>query len=50
VARQAAEGAESGGGGFHGGPRYARLLVELSTGRGTVGELRDPIEGLSTGS
>ena len=39
VARQAAEGAESGGGGFHGGPRYARLLVELSTAAGQLESL-----------
>lgn len=30
-ARQAASGAEEGGGGFVGGPRYAALLVDLST-------------------
>jgi len=39
VARQAAEGAESGGGGFQDGPRYARLLVELSTSAGQLESL-----------
>jgi hypothetical protein len=36
AARQAAEGAESGGGGFQDGPRYARLLIELSTYAGQL--------------
>jgi hypothetical protein len=36
TAKQAAVGAESGGGGMTGGPRYARLLVDLSI---AVGEL-----------
>jgi hypothetical protein len=39
AARQAAEGAESGGGGFHDGPRYARLLVALSTSAGQLESL-----------
>lgn len=39
AARQAAEGAESGGGGFQDGPRYARLLVELSTSAGQLESL-----------
>lgn len=39
VARQAAEGAESGGGGFPDGPRYARLLVALSTFAGQLESL-----------
>src|SRR4030095_11588958 len=51
VARQAAEGAESGGGGFHGGPRYARLLVELSTAAGQLEslgiQLKDYQQGVS---
>lgn len=39
AARQAAEGAESGGGGFQDGPRYARLLIELSTSAGQLESL-----------
>ena len=39
AANQAAEGAESGGGGLHDGPRYARLLVELSTYAGQLESL-----------
>jgi hypothetical protein len=39
AARQAAEGAESGGGGLQDGPRYARLLVELSTSAGQLESL-----------
>ena len=39
AAKQAAEGAESGGGGFEEGPRYARILVELSTSAGKLERL-----------
>jgi hypothetical protein len=39
AANQAAEGAESGGGGLQDGPRYARLLVELSTYAGQLESL-----------
>lgn len=39
AAKQAAEGAESGGGGFEEGPRYARILVELSTSAGQLERL-----------
>jgi len=49
-ANQAAAGAESGGGGMPEGPRYARLLVELSMGAGqleTLGiQLKDYSQGL----
>lgn len=38
-AKQAAIGAESGGGGFIEGPRYARLLVKLSTHAGELESL-----------
>src|SRR5574341_2586108 len=36
AAKQAAEGAESGGGGMIDGSRYAQLLMELSTGVGQL--------------
>jgi hypothetical protein len=39
AARKAAEGAESGGGGLQDGPRYARLLVDLSTSAGQLESL-----------
>src|ERR1043166_2947772 len=39
AAKHAAEGAESGGGGFVEGPRYARILVELSTSAGQLESL-----------
>jgi len=39
AAKQAAAGAESGGGGFEAGPRYARILVELSTSAGQLESL-----------
>lgn len=39
AAKQAAEGAESGGGGLREGPRYARILVELSTSAGQLESL-----------
>ena len=49
-ANHAAAGAESGGGGMPEGPRYARLLVELSVGAGqleTLGvQLKDYSQGL----
>jgi hypothetical protein len=49
-ANHAASGAESGGGGMPEGPRYARLLVELSVGAGqleTLGvQLKDYSQGL----
>ena len=49
-ANHAAAGAESGGGGMSEGPRYARLLVELSVGAGqleTLGvQLKDYSQGL----
>ena len=39
AAKQAAVGAESGGGGFVDGPRYARLLIKLSTHAGELESL-----------
>ena len=49
-ANQAAAGAENGGGGLTDGPRYARLLVDLSTHAGqleTLGiQLKDYHQGL----
>ena len=39
AAKQAAIGAENGGGGFVDGPRYARLLVNLSTHAGELESL-----------
>ena len=39
AAKQAAEGADSGGGGLREGPRYARILVELSTSAGQLESL-----------
>jgi hypothetical protein len=38
-AKHAAEGAETGGGGMPEGPRYARLLVELSLSAGQLENL-----------
>jgi len=50
TARQAAAGAENGGGGLPDGPRYARLLLELSAHAGqleTLGiQLKDYQQGL----
>jgi len=50
AARQAAQGAEHGGGGLPGGPRYAGLLVELSTHTGQLEglgiQLKDYHQGL----
>ncbi len=39
AAKQAAEGAESGGGGTARGTQYAKLLIELSTAVGELEEL-----------
>jgi hypothetical protein len=39
IARQAAQGAEHGGGGMPSGPRYAELLVDLSTHTGQLESL-----------
>ena len=36
VAKEAAQGAENGGGGMTSGPRYAELLVDLSTHAGQL--------------
>jgi hypothetical protein len=50
AARQAAQGAEQGGGGMSSGPRYAGLLVELSTHAGQLEglgiQLKDYQQGL----
>jgi hypothetical protein len=50
AARQAAQGAEQGGGGMPLGPRYAGLLVELSTHTGQLEglgiQLKDYQQGL----
>ena len=50
AAKRAAEGAESGGGGMVQGPRYARLLLELSIGAGQLEalgvQLKDYTQGL----
>ena len=50
AARQAAQGAEHGGGGLTSGPRYAGLLVELSTYAGQLEglgiQLKDYQQGL----
>lgn len=49
-ARHAAQGAEHGGGGMPSGPRYAKLLVELSTHAGQLEglgiQLKDYQQGL----
>jgi hypothetical protein len=49
-AKHAAEGAENGGGGMTQGPRYARVLIDLSLGAGhleTLGvQLKDYSQGL----
>src|SRR5260370_35055744 len=50
AAKRASEGAENGGGGMVQGPRYARLLLELSFGAGQLeslgGQLKDYTQGL----
>jgi hypothetical protein len=50
TAKHAAEGAENGGGGMTQGPRYARVLIDLSLGAGhleTLGvQLKDYSQGL----
>jgi len=50
TAKHAAEGAESGGGGMVQGPKYARLLVDLSLGAGQLEglgvQLKDYSQGL----
>ena len=49
TAKRAAEGAESGGGGMVQGPRYARLLVELSLGAGQLESLGVQLKDYSQG-
>ena len=49
TARHAAEGAESGGGGMVQGPRYARLLVDLSLGAGQLESLGVQLKDYSQG-
>ena len=50
AAKQASEGAETGGGGMIQGPQYARLLLELSFGAGQLEslgvQLKDYTQGL----
>jgi hypothetical protein len=50
IAKHAAQGAEHGGGGMSFGPRYARLLVDLSTHAGELEglgiQLKDYQQGL----
>jgi len=48
-AKHAAEGAESGGGGMVQGPRYARLLVDLSLGAGQLESLGVQLKDYSQG-
>ena len=48
-AKLAAEGAESGGGGMVQGPRYARLLVDLSLGAGQLESLGVQLKDYSQG-
>jgi hypothetical protein len=48
-AQHAAEGAESGGGGMSQGPRYARLLVDLSLGAGQLESLGVQLKDYSQG-
>jgi hypothetical protein len=49
TAKHAAEGAESGGGGMVQGPKYARLLVELSLGAGHLESLGVQLKDYSQG-
>jgi hypothetical protein len=49
TAQHAAEGAESGGGGMPQGPRYARLLVDLSLGAGQLESLGVQLKDYSQG-
>ena len=49
TAKHAAEGAESGGGGMIQGPRYARLLVDLSLGTGQLESLGVQLKDYSQG-
>ena len=49
TARRAAEGAESGGGGMPQGPKYARLLVDLSLGTGQLESLGVQLKDYSQG-
>ncbi len=49
TATHAAEGAESGGGGMVQGPRYARLLVDLSVGAGQLESLGVQLKDYSQG-
>jgi hypothetical protein len=49
TARHAAEGAESGGGGMPQGPKYARLLVDLSLGTGQLESLGVQLKDYSQG-
>ena len=49
TAQHAAEGAESGGGGMVQGPRYARLLVDLSLGAGQLESLGVQLKDYSQG-
>jgi len=48
-AKHAAAGAESGGGGMAQGPRYARLLVDLSLGAGQLESLGVQLKDYSQG-
>ena len=49
TAKHAAEGAESGGGGMVQGPKYARLLVDLSLGAGQLESLGVQLKDYSRG-
>lgn len=49
TAKQAAEGAEQGGGGMTQGPRYARLLIDLSLGAGQLESLGVQLKDYSQG-
>ena len=49
TAKHAAEGAENGGGGMVQGPRYARLLVDLSLGAGQLESLGVQLKDYSQG-
>jgi hypothetical protein len=49
TAKHAAEGAESGGGGMVQGPKYARLLVDLSLGAGQLESLGVQLKDYSQG-
>jgi hypothetical protein len=48
-AKHASEGAESGGGGMVQGPKYARLLVDLSLGAGELESLGVQLKDYSQG-